>query len=220
MQGDAISQTELIAQLRTDLEAERAARQTLEVQVKKISERLNTLSTTMFAMVRRPSESRSQERLAQPSGGGSSPLLLPPKTLPVPLPTQEQHSVFESDDDDDNDEEDEDDDDATEDATTALESGTPTRLSQPITSKAKTEVLEEGEVTEDDFQTPMEKRTPMVGCGAFGEELRVEDVVEGDEGNDCGHGGDGDEEESRRRKAARTLSLSQLTLGKGQRTRI
>jgi hypothetical protein len=73
---------------------------------------------------------------------------------------------------------------------------------------------EEGEVTEDDFQTPREESTPGVGYGAFGEELKP-DEEEGEEGDDGG-----DEDDPKRKKAARTLSLSQLTLGKGQRTRI
>jgi hypothetical protein len=73
-------------------------------------------------------------------------------------------------------------------------------------------VEEEGEVTEDDFQTPREEKTPGMVFGAFGEELRVEEEDEGDN--------DGDEDDPKRKKAARTLSLSQLTLGKGQRNRI
>lgn len=191
--GQDASQDELIIQLRTDLEAERAARQVLEAQVKKLSERLNTLSTTMFAMVRGPSESRSQERLAPPSVGGGSPLLLSPKSFPVHSQRQQQQlSIFETDEDDDDD---------------AAQS------KKPFTTKA--DILEEGEITEDDFQTPREERTPMVGYGAFGEELRP-DEGDGEDGRDDG----GDEDDMKRKKAARTLSLSQLTLGTGQRTRI
>jgi uncharacterized coiled-coil protein SlyX len=207
------AQDEVIAKLRTDLDAERAARQALEAQVKKLSERLNTLSTTMFAMVRGPSESRSQERLAltpAPStsalagsggGGGGSALSLPltPKmaTLapPPPLFPREQLSVFETDDDDD-------DGDAPE-----AHGGAAVVAKKQIKGAAD---MDEGEVTEDDFQTPGEGQTPMVGYGAFGEELRPED--DDDEG--------GDEDDRKRRKAARTLSLSQLTLGKGKRAKV
>jgi len=193
--GSAAPQDEVVAKLRADLDAERAARQALEAQVKKLSERLNTLSTTMFAMVRGPSESRSHERLAPPSSvGGSSPLPLTPKRslLAPPLIPREQLSVFESDDDDEGGEE---------------------VGSQPVKKQARAD-LEEGETTEDDFQTPREVRTPMVGYGAFGEELRPED-----DGGD-GDGDDPGEDDPKRKKAARTLSLSQLTLGKGQRMRI
>lgn len=195
--GDA-SQDELIAQLRTDLNAERAARQVLEAQVKKLSERLNTLSTTMFAMVRGPSESRSQERLAPPSVGGSSPLLLTPRTFTAPSQRQQQLSIFETDEDEDDD----------DDAPQVRKQG-----------QANADILEEGELTEDDFQTPREERTPMVGYGAFGEELRP-DEDNGGEDDGGGGGSVGDEDEHKRKKAARTLSLSQLTLGTGQRTRI
>jgi hypothetical protein len=187
------SQADVISQLRADLDAERAARQALEASVKKLSERLNTLSTTMFAMVRGPSESKSQERLAPSSIGGSSPLLKPPPTsLLVPPPPQEQLSVFETDDDEEEEEGDE----------------TEVRSSTKQSSKADEE---EDEVTEDDdFETPREERTPLT-YGAFGEELRPDD-------DDDGAGGG--EDDSKRKKAARTLSLSQLTLGKGQCTRV
>ncbi|KAK0729131.1 hypothetical protein B0T21DRAFT_207534 [Apiosordaria backusii] len=171
---------ETITQLKAELASERALRQDLESQVKKLSERLNTLSSTVFAMVRSPSESRSHERLAPAASssslGGGSPLLLPnsQKTrLHVPPVTQQQEqlSVFDESDDDDDEE-------------------------------AKTvEVGKDDEEGVEEFQTPVE-----VKYGAFGEELR-----EGEEGDD---------EEHKRKKAARTLSLSQLTLGKGQRAQV
>jgi hypothetical protein len=194
--GQEASKGELIAQLKTDLEAERAARQVLEAQVKKLSERLNTLSTTMFAMVRGPSESRSQERLAPPSVGGGSPLLLTPRTFTTSSQRQQQLSIFETDEDDDEDDD--------------------TAQSKTLPS-TNTDILEEGEITEDDFQTPREERTPMVGYGAFGEQLRPD---ADDDGEDENNDGAEDEDEHKRKKAARTLSLSQLTLGMGQRTRI
>ncbi|KAH6650207.1 hypothetical protein F5144DRAFT_37639 [Chaetomium tenue] len=220
--------TTTIAKLRADLDAERAARHALEAQVKKLSERLNTLSTTMFAMVRGPSESRSQERLGMvgsgggagssvgggSGGGGGSALSLPltpkmasPLLAPPPaLFPREQLSVFETDDDDDDDGE---------------VSGAPLATTASagagagagaVKKHAKGRDLDEGEVTEDDFQTPREGRTPMVGYGAFGEELRPEEDDDEEEG--------GDEDDRKRRKAARTLSLSQLTLGKGKRAKV
>ena len=181
------------AELVAQLEAERAARLALEAQVKKLSDRLNTLSSTMFAMVRDPAKSRSQERLT-PSIGGSSPLLQPPKTLAVPLqeplPGQATKalSAFETDEEVDED-----------------ESGN--------NLQGRPGVYEEkGEsVTEEDFQTPREERPPH-NYGAFGEELRPDD--DDDFAGDSGDGSGGDEH--KRRKAARTLSLSQLTLGKGK----
>ncbi|KAK3310597.1 uncharacterized protein B0T15DRAFT_43193 [Chaetomium strumarium] len=202
---DEASQADVIAQLRADLDAERVARQALEASVKKLSERLNTLSTTMFAMVRGPSESKSQERLAPSSVGGSSPMLKPPTTsLLVPPPPQEQLSVFETDDDE---EEGEEEDDETE---------APSSTKQSLSS-AKADSGEDEVTEDDDFETPREERTPLT-YGAFGEELRPDDDDDDDDDDDAG--GDGSEDDPKRKKAARTLSLSQLTLGKGQRTRI
>jgi len=177
MGRDSSSNEDAVASLVAQLEAERAARQALEAQVKKLSERLNVLSTTMFAMIRGPSESRSQERLTP---GGNSPALHPPKVHPVPPSTQVLRSLsgLESDDEDE-------------------ESNF-----RAVTTKAE---VEEDALTED-FQTPAEDRPPL-SYGAFGEELRPDD--------------DGDASDPKRKKAARTLSLSQLTLkGQSQRTQI
>ncbi|AEO53944.1 hypothetical protein MYCTH_2053975 [Thermothelomyces thermophilus ATCC 42464] len=190
---------DLVAKLRADLEAERAARQILEAQVKKLSDRLNTLSTTMFAMVRGPSESRSQERLASHSVGGSSPLLLTPKTTvpaPPPLP-QEPLSVFESDDDDDDDD----------------DGGKEEAELPPSKSRGKADAGE-GRRGVVNSRAPREEPAPIVTYGAFGEELREDDGEDGD-----GDGGDAADDQ-KRKKAARTLSLSQLTMGKGQRTKV
>ncbi|KAL2175936.1 uncharacterized protein P884DRAFT_39290 [Thermothelomyces heterothallicus CBS 202.75] len=201
---------DLVAKLRADLEAERAVRQILEAQVKKLSERLNTLSTTMFAMVRGPSESRSQERLASHSVGGSSPLLLTPKTT-VPAPPRLPHeplSVFESDDDDDDDNNDDDDDEEKEEAELP-----------PSKGRGKADAGE-GKRSVVNSHTPREQPAPapIVRYGAFGEELREDDGEDGD-GDGDGDGGDAADDQ-KRKKAARTLSLSQLTMGKGQRTKV
>ncbi|SPQ18668.1 6f131888-b3c6-4676-98c9-dd5ed332437b [Thermothielavioides terrestris] len=197
---DAPPQSDLIAQLRADLDNERAARQALEAQVKKLSERVNTLSTTMFAMVRGPSESRSQERLA--SSPPSSSLLQPPKASPRLVRREQQLSVFETEEDDE------------DDGGSARGAQARKKDAPPVKTEPEPEA---GEVTEDDFQTPREDRVPVVRYGAFGEELRPDDDDDDYEDDD---GGRGDEDDPKRKKAARTLSLSQLTLGKGQRVRI
>ena len=168
MGRDASDESGDAAGLLNQLEAERVARQALEAQVKKLSERLNTLSTTMYAMVRDPARSRSQEHLRPPapalqqSRSASGPLVSPVHT---PLKAR---SAFEGDDD------------------SETEKG-------PVQRGAG-----EGE-QEEDFQTPRPH------YGAFGEELREDD---------------GDEDDPKRKKAARTLSLSQLTLGRGAQLQI
>ncbi|KAH8890951.1 hypothetical protein GQ53DRAFT_163780 [Thozetella sp. PMI_491] len=161
----------LVAQL----EAERAARLALEAQVKKLSERLNALSTTMFAMIGGPAKSRSQERLAPP---------VPSEPVPKP-PIPSSHgvktlSVFETSDDEDN--------------------GKKLNVKSPQDDE-KTD----DESVPDDFQTPREDRYPPQIYGAFGEELRDDDV---------------EDDDPKRKKAARTLSLSQLTLKKGVQAQV
>ncbi|KAK3337156.1 hypothetical protein B0T19DRAFT_62697 [Cercophora scortea] len=178
--GRDISDDETYASLASQLEVERAARLALEAQVKKLSERLNTLSTTMFAMVRDPTKSRSQERLT-PSVGGNSPLLHVPQQTLLSVPAVKALSVFETDDEDE--------------------------IDVKEISQAGTD--EGDDAIEDSFQTPREEKP--LNFGAFGEELRPDDA---------GDVEDLDEDDPKRKKAARTLSLSQLTLGKGQRTQI
>ncbi len=201
----------LINQLRIDLETERAQRLALEAQVKKLADRVNSLSTTMFAMVRGPSEARSQERLgtqqtvsvnASPSGKGASGLLTVPGGGDVGGGEEGRVSVFESDEDDD--QEDEDD---QEEGEGEGDDG----------DDAKTEV--------EEFKTPREERTPMMSFMAFGEGVRVvedEGTEDEEEEEEVGGGGgnEEDDDDPNRKKAARTLSLGQLTLGKGQRVRV
>ncbi len=69
-----------VSDLAAQLDAERAARQALEVQVRRLSERLNGLSSTMFAMVRDPARSQSQERLVlgTSSSSATTPTAPPP----------------------------------------------------------------------------------------------------------------------------------------------
>lgn len=151
--------------LQSQLEAERAARQALEAQVKKLSERLNLLSSTMFAMVRDPAKSKSQERL-RPDTSVTTPAPTPSPTaltsVAIPVPAGKAQSVFEDDD--------------------------------------ESTAAKEGDDYSEAFQTPREESGPM-NYGAFGEELK-------------------DDDDPKRKKAARTLSLSQLTMGKGVTTRI
>ncbi|KAK3941550.1 hypothetical protein QBC46DRAFT_100560 [Diplogelasinospora grovesii] len=180
------------ASLSAQLETERAARQALEAQVKKLSERLNALSSTMFAMLRDPASSRSksQERLLLQPLPPVSPYARPqPSTNPL-----KALSVFE-DDDDDNDEKGE---------------------GEKVDADADADA--EGS---DNFQTPREEKgTPFpTAYGAFGEELIPEYEEDDDDRDGNGEEG-GNEEDPKRKKAARTLSLSQLTYGKGVRGQI
>lgn len=62
------------AELMAQLESERAVRQTLETQVKKLNERVNALSTTMYAMLRDPAAAKprsSREPLASAPSSNS-----------------------------------------------------------------------------------------------------------------------------------------------------
>ncbi|OIW35057.1 hypothetical protein CONLIGDRAFT_675999 [Coniochaeta ligniaria NRRL 30616] len=169
--------------LLSQVETERAARQDLEAQVAKLSQRLNTLSQTMYAMVRSPDNSsglakaRSTEHLLpQPPTPKQSPAQV--KSVPSGPPQKPATlSAFDAEDDDDKPADDEDE-----------------------------------RQTEEEFLTPGEERSTLgggYGFGAFGEPLRDDDETEADE--DERHE---TEDDSKRRKAARTLSLSQLTLGK------
>lgn len=205
--------TSSVDALAAQLEAERAARAALEVQVKKLSERMNTLSSTMYAMLRDPHKSRSQERLtpsrsherlspasaavvgenklsgaAGAMANSQSKLLSKPSTgsLSLSLGTP-SGQTFPS---------------VPQVGTTSFggNGGKP-----PI---VKTLSVFESDGDEDSehedgsaFQTPREEQSPHP-YGAFGEDLRDETD-------------DGEELDPRRKKAARTLSLSQLTLGPG-----
>ncbi|KAK4105451.1 hypothetical protein N658DRAFT_462725 [Parathielavia hyrcaniae] len=206
-----VNVNQVVAQLRADLDAERASRQALEAQVKKLSERVNTLSTTMFAMVRGPAESRSQERLASSSSSSSSLLLAVPSPPLMTLP-QEQLSVFETDDDDGG---------GDDDAKGGLGGKKMMMKRSSLSSSSSLTTpggLAEGEITEDDYQTPREEGAPLVvKYGPLGEGF-----LRPDDDDDGGHGEEEEDNDDdlHTKKAARTLSLSQLTLGKGQPTRI
>ena len=87
---------------------------------------------------------------------------------------------------------------------------------------------DEGKTEIEEFTTPREERTPMMSFVAFGQGVRVveeEDEDEDEDEEEVGGGGGGagnedDDDDPNRKKAARTLSLGQLTLGKGQRVRV
>ncbi len=156
---------ESTASLVAQLEAERTVRQTLETQVKKLNERVNTLSTTMYAMLREPvaKPRSSREPLTSPSHG----------SLREPLASA---------------------------TTVKAVSDLPASKIVGVGTAADVETESEG------FQTPVE-------------DVRREDRNY-NYNRDDGNGGDKAEaamspkESRRQKKAARTLSLGQLTLGK------
>jgi hypothetical protein len=154
-------QEELLAQL----EAERAARQALEAQVRKLSERVNSLSTTMFAMLRDPAakKAKSSERL------NAIPGLLKKKSTDSDMGGRRT----------------------------------------PRTIPTAAEALGGAETPSEAFLTPREEGEPTYG--AFGEELHEEEEEEEEIGG---------LDDPKRKKAARTLSLSQLTLKKGMPVQI
>lgn len=88
------------AALLAQLDSERAARQLLEDQVRKLSERMNQLSKTMFAMVRDPVKSKSQERLRpQTASSGTNSTYLAPISVnnpgrPAIAPSSKAQSIF------------------------------------------------------------------------------------------------------------------------------
>lgn len=207
--------TSSVDAMAAQLEAERAARAALELQVKKLSERVNTLSSTMYAMLRDPHKSRSQERLTTsrsherltpgPAAAAAGDNKVPgvPEGMPSSqsrlLSKPSNSSLLLS-------------------PSPPLGQALPTMPQMGTTSFGgngskppivKTLSVFEGHGDEEDseredasaFQTPREEQSPHP-YGAFGEDLR-------------GETDEGDELDPRRKKAARTLSLSQLTLGPG-----
>lgn len=185
------------AALVAQLEGERAARQALEDQVRKLSERMNNLSSTMFAMVRDPAKSKSNERLRPQTATSASVPSNNTHLAPISVntnrvapnvdPSSKAQSIF----------------------------GKDSRFSS-VTNSPAVEAADD-EFSEA-FQTPREEPgatpnpqqyEPFGGVDEFGGVV-AQSPVEGDE----------DEADLKRKKAARTLSLSQLTMGKGLPTRI
>lgn len=195
------------AALLAQLDAERAARQLLEDQVRKLSERMNNLSTTMFAMVRDPAKSKSQERMRPQTANSALGVnaAASPHTTSATATTTTTHL-----------------------ATISVNTGgrtasaiAPSSKAQSIFGKDATLGSVAGspykEVADDDFseafQTPREESTPGLGSNypTFGDEFGAAAALNAEE--------DAENEEDRK-KAARVLSLSQLTIGKGLPTRI
>lgn len=169
------------AALLAQLDSERAARQLLEDQVRKLSERMNNLSTTMFAMVRDPVKSKSQERLRpQTATSGTNSTYLAPISVnttgkPAIAPSSKASSIFGRDV-----------------AGLGIAS---------VTGSPAKEMNDDS--FSDSFQTPKEEMTPG-HVEPFGDEFGAAAGYRGADGID------GDEESQR---AARTLSLSQMTMG-------
>ncbi|EGZ77117.1 hypothetical protein NEUTE2DRAFT_48629 [Neurospora tetrasperma FGSC 2509] len=214
------------------LEAERQARQALEGQVKKLSDRLNALSSTMYALVRdsgswgAPDPSSPRSALGGGGGGGGG------GGRGRGYPTSHIPSVFDYDNDDDDHHpqqgDDEDEEDDIDDNVGPVRHG---HHSVGVVSKAKLALVAKptsrgsggggGRGQEDaeagDFQTPREEfHTPMTPTslytyGAFSPDHELESV-----GDETESGGDSSDTraEKKQKKAARTLSLSQLTMGK------
>jgi hypothetical protein len=200
------------ASLAAQLEVERAARQALEAQVRKLSERMNNLSTTMFAMVRDPAKggkpSTAERTRPQTAASGTTiansaclapvhaataaqPALRP--SSPAVDPSSKAQSIFGKD--------------------------------SSLTSIAGSPTKDVDDEYSDAFQTPREEPGGMTP-GAQYEPFGV--AVGGEFGSPVPYGvaaeehadEDEDEEDLRRKREARTLSLSQLTMGKGLPTRI
>ncbi|KAK7745082.1 hypothetical protein SLS53_003317 [Cytospora paraplurivora] len=207
------------AALVAQLESERAARQALEAQVRKLSERMNNLSTTMFAMVRDPAKkSKSHERLrpqtAAASGttlANSTPANAVAAAIPD-LPGKDNSSGSRS---------------------PHLAANPSSRAPQSIfgNSPAGSPVKELGDddYYSEAFQTPREEPGQTPGLQQQQQQRYEPFGVIVDEFGAAGKrysGGEGDEEDEdeedvrRRKTEARTLSLSQLTMGKGLPTRI
>lgn len=149
--------------LTQQLDAERAARASLEAQVAKLSQRLNTLSATMYAMVR----SKSQEPLR------------PPTPTPETIHVVPKLTYDESD----------------------------------LTMTGVENDDESGRQSADDFLTPSEDRSTL---GYNNPAYRRYEEDEDDESDTASEVGElpPDEDDAKRKKAARTLSLGQLTMGR------
>lgn len=200
------------AALLAQLDQERAQRQLLEDQVRKLSERMNNLSTTMFAMVRDPKVARSNERLRPQTAHSSTstsaaptppvnsnPHLAPIRTMsPAIAPSSKAQSIFGKE---------------------AVGFSPGSNALNSLASSPSKETAGGDDEFSDAFQTPREEPTPggLTYSQAFGDEFG---------GSGGGYGAptvaseETEEDLEERKKAARTLSLSQLTMGKGLPTRI
>lgn len=186
------------AALVAQLENERAARHALEDQVRKLSERMNNLSSTMFAMVRDPAKSKSSERLrpqtatSAVASAKTAQHLAPvwvntSKAAPAVDPSSKAQSIF----------------------------GKDSRFSS-VTNSPVVEVADD-EFSEA-FQTPREEPGATPGLQQYEPFGAAEEF--GGAAQRYPEEAEEDEADLKRKKAARTLSLSQLTMGKGLPTRI
>ncbi|KAL1896606.1 hypothetical protein Sste5346_004640 [Sporothrix stenoceras] len=163
------STAELLAQLKS----EREVRQTLETQVKKLNERVNALSTTMYAMLRDPAAARPKSSHHKPSSAlGSAPST---NSLRGKSASAAASAAA---------------------AATQLKAESVLQTAKALGHGVSSFSADEEETESEGFQTPME------GHYNYG--------VSGDENNDSTKIDD----TKRKKKAARTLSLGQLTLGK------
>lgn len=81
----------------SQLDAGRAARQ---AQAKTLSDRLNSLSMTMYALVRNPAKSRLQKHLLLPASPLSQPRSVPDLHVNPVQKTVQELSVFDAEDGD------------------------------------------------------------------------------------------------------------------------
>ncbi|KAK3397597.1 hypothetical protein B0T20DRAFT_393416 [Sordaria brevicollis] len=207
--------------LLSQLEAERQARQALEGQVKKLSDRLNALSSTMYALVR---DSGSWGGAPDPSSprsvtsGGGRGRGHPPTHIPSVFDYAQGH-----DRDDDVDVDDDDDEDLDDNVGPAMRHHGGVTVSQAklaLVAKPTSrggrddDEAEDFQTPREEFQTPMAP-TPVYTYGAFSPEPEGES--DGEDEAAEGSGGEISSDaraERKQKKAARTLSLSQLTMGK------
>lgn len=217
------------AALLAQLDQERAQRQLLEDQVRKLSERMNNLSTTMFAMVRDPAKTKSNERLRPQTANSSSnnnnttgnttqaTTTTTRPTMMMIAPSSKAQSIFGKE-------------------SVPVSTGVGPLMyhggNNSMANSPSKEDETDDQFSDSAFQTPREEPTPggLTYSQAFGDEFggaspttpttttTTSGYLEG--GGGGGGVGETEEDLEARKKAARTLSLSQLTMGKGVPTRI
>ncbi|CAK7197495.1 hypothetical protein SEUCBS139899_000142 [Sporothrix eucalyptigena] len=169
------------ADLMAQLESERAVRQTLETQVKKLNERVNALSTTMYAMLRDPAAARPSTR-----GGSREALGTTPSSVSLRGQSAAAASV----------------------ADTKLKAESVLQTAKALghglsSSHGVSSFSPDIDTESDGFQTPLED---------MGRHYNYNYTDDHD--TNVPNKGDTVDDTKRKKKAARTLSLGQLTLGK------
>ncbi|CAK7229319.1 hypothetical protein SBRCBS47491_007205 [Sporothrix bragantina] len=177
--ADAAMAADLLAQL----ESERAVRQTLETQVKKLNERVNALSTTMYAMLRDPAAARPSTRSGRSASGSREKLGLGSTPSAVSLRGQSAAAAASV-------------------AATQLKAESVLQTAKALGHGVHSppSFSPDMDTESEDFQTPLG-------------EYHYNYSDENDMHSPTGKGDTGDDTK-RAKKAARTLSLGQLTLGK------